>query len=75
MNSASGAHDAHGPSGPSGADEHPARLRVGIIGAGRVGVALGAALTQAGHDVTAVAAVSDASVRRTRDHFPGARIA
>jgi|SRR5450755_539716 predicted short-subunit dehydrogenase-like oxidoreductase (DUF2520 family) len=75
MNSASGAHDAHGPSGPSGADEHPARLRVGIIGAGRVGVALGAALTQAGHEVTAVAAVSDASVRRTRDHFPGARIA
>ncbi len=81
MNSESGAHDVHGPDGPdgpkgaNGADEHPARLRVGIIGPGRVGVALGVALTRAGHEVTAVAAVSDASVRRARHHFAGARIA
>ena len=32
----------------------PARLRVGIIGAGRVGAALGAALARAGHDIVAV---------------------
>ena len=31
--------------------EHPARLKVGIIGPGRVGAALGVALTRAGHDV------------------------
>jgi len=69
MNSESGAHDAQEPA------EHPARLRVGIIGPGRVGAALGVALTRAGHEVVAVAAVSDASVQRARDHFPTARIA
>jgi predicted short-subunit dehydrogenase-like oxidoreductase (DUF2520 family) len=72
MNSASG---ARGAQEPAGAGEHPARLRVGIIGPGRVGAALGIALTRAGHEVVAVAAVSDASVQRARDHFPAARIA
>jgi predicted short-subunit dehydrogenase-like oxidoreductase (DUF2520 family) len=51
--------------------EHPARLKVGIIGPGRVGAALGVALTRAGHEVVAVAAVSDLSVGRAREHFPG----
>ena len=72
MNSESGAYDAQEP---AGADEHPARLRVGIIGPGRVGAALGIALTRAGHQVAAVAAVSDTSVQRARDHFPAARVA
>ena len=72
MNSASGARGAQEPAGTGG---HPARLRVGIIGPGRVGAALGVALTRAGHEVVAVAAVSDASVQRGRDHFPAARIA
>jgi predicted short-subunit dehydrogenase-like oxidoreductase (DUF2520 family) len=72
MNSESGAYDAQEP---AGADEHPARLRVGIIGPGRVGAALGVALTRAGHKVVAVAAVSDTSVQRARDHFPAARVA
>jgi predicted short-subunit dehydrogenase-like oxidoreductase (DUF2520 family) len=72
MNSESGAYD---PQEPAGADEHPARLRVGIIGPGRVGAALGVALTRAGHRVAAVAAVSDTSVQRARDHFPAARVA
>ena len=72
MNSESGAYDAQEP---AGADEHPARLRVGIIGPGRVGAALGVALTRAGHQVAAVAAVSDTSVQRARDHFPAARVA
>src|ERR1700735_819759 len=55
--------------------EHPARLKVGIIGPGRVGAALGVALTRAGHEVVAVAAVSDASVQRAREHFPEAPLA
>jgi predicted short-subunit dehydrogenase-like oxidoreductase (DUF2520 family) len=54
---------------------HPARLAVGIIGAGRVGTALGAALARAGHEVVATSAVSDASVRRARAAFPAAVIA
>ncbi len=72
MNSESG---AYGAQEPAGADEHPARLRVGIIGPGRVGAALGVALTRAGHQVVAVAAVSDTSVQRARGHFPAARVA
>ena len=54
---------------------HPARLAVGIVGAGRAGTALGVALARAGHEVVAVSAVSDASLRRARANFPGAVIA
>ncbi len=54
---------------------HPARLAVGVIGAGRAGTALGAALARAGHTVVAASAVSDASVARARTIFPGAVIA
>jgi predicted short-subunit dehydrogenase-like oxidoreductase (DUF2520 family) len=36
---------------------------------------LGVALARAGHEVVAVAAVSDASVRRAREHFPAASVA
>ncbi len=50
---------------------HPARLRVGAIGAGRVGVTLAAALARAGHRVVAVSAVSDASVQRAARILPG----
>jgi len=56
------------------AGQHPARLKVGIIGPGRVGTALGVAMTRAGHEVVAVAAVSDTSVQRAREHFPAARL-
>ena len=38
-------------------DDRPARLSVGVVGAGRVGVVLAAALAQAGHQVVAVSAV------------------
>src|SRR6202012_3045034 len=55
--------------------EHPARLKVGIIGPGRVGAARGVALTRAGHEVVAGPAVSDTSVRRAREHFPEAALA
>jgi predicted short-subunit dehydrogenase-like oxidoreductase (DUF2520 family) len=52
-------------------DDRPARLSVGVVGAGRVGAVLGAALAQAGHHVVAVSAVSDASRRRVDDLLPG----
>ncbi len=61
-------HETHPPAG------HPARLAVGIIGAGRAGTALGAALARAGHEIVAASAVSEASVRRARASFPGAVI-
>ena len=54
--------------------EHPARLRVGVVGAGRVGTALAVALGRAGHEVSAVSAVSDASVRRIEQRLPGVAI-
>jgi predicted short-subunit dehydrogenase-like oxidoreductase (DUF2520 family) len=52
-------------------DERPARLSVGVVGAGRVGVVLAAALAQAGHRVVAVSAVSDAARRRVAELLPG----
>jgi predicted short-subunit dehydrogenase-like oxidoreductase (DUF2520 family) len=55
--------------------EHPARLRVGVVGAGRVGTALAVALGRAGHEVVAVSAVSDSSVRRIEQRLPGVAIA
>ncbi|GAA1200055.1 putative oxidoreductase, contains short-chain dehydrogenase (SDR) and DUF2520 domains [Prauserella alba] len=52
----------------------PARLAVGVVSAGRVGSVLGAALTSAGHVVSAVSAVSDASVLRAERLLPDAEI-
>ena len=49
----------------------PARLAVGVVGAGRVGAVLGAALARAGHEVVAVSAVSEASLARAADLLPG----
>lgn len=53
------------------APEHPARLTVGVVGAGRVGSVLGAALARAGHAVGAVSAVSQASLARAATLLPG----
>ncbi|MGY1781027.1 Rossmann-like and DUF2520 domain-containing protein [Geodermatophilus sp. SYSU D01036] len=53
------------------ADSAPARLRVGVIGAGRVGAVLGAALAAAGHDVVAASGVSTASAERAARLLPG----
>jgi predicted short-subunit dehydrogenase-like oxidoreductase (DUF2520 family) len=49
----------------------PARLRVGVIGAGRVGAVLGAALADAGHDLVAAAGLSTASAERAARLLPG----
>lgn len=46
-------------------------LRVGVIGAGRVGGVLAAALRAAGHDIVAAAGESDASRGRIADLLPG----
>jgi predicted short-subunit dehydrogenase-like oxidoreductase (DUF2520 family) len=50
---------------------HPAELGVGVVGAGRVGTALAAALRRSGHRIVAVSAVSAASLRRAEERLPG----
>ncbi|WFB08134.1 DUF2520 domain-containing protein [Streptomyces sp. LX-29] len=50
--------------------DRPARLTVGVVGAGRVGPALAAALRMAGHRPVAASGVSDASVRRAAALLP-----
>ena len=50
-------------------------LRVGVIGAGRVGAVLAAVLRSRGHDIVSVAGESDASLRRAADLLPGVRVA
>ena len=52
-------------------ESRPARLRVGVIGAGRVGSALGAALARAGHEIVAATGVSTASQQRAERLLPG----
>lgn len=55
----------------SDAARRPGRLDVGVVGAGRVGAVLAAALRRAGHRVTAASGVSDASRRRMATLLPG----
>ena len=50
------------------------RLGIGIIGAGRVGPVLGAALAGAGHAIVGISAVSEASRDRAEVLLPGAPI-
>ncbi|HUR13643.1 MAG TPA: Rossmann-like and DUF2520 domain-containing protein [Mycobacteriales bacterium] len=51
-----------------------ARLTVGVIGVGRVGAVIGAALARAGHQVVAVSAVSEASRDRAETFLPDAEL-
>ena len=51
--------------------ERPGRLAVGVVGAGRVGSVLGAALALAGHRVVAGSGVSAASRQRATELLPG----
>ncbi|MEV5988425.1 DUF2520 domain-containing protein [Streptomyces sp. NPDC052051] len=50
--------------------DRPARLRVGVIGAGRVGPVLAASLRLAGHRPVAASGVSEASRRRAASMLP-----
>ncbi len=50
--------------------DRPGRLAVGVVGAGRVGSVLGAALARAGHPVRAVSAVSRDSLARAARRLP-----
>ncbi|WP_028646640.1 Rossmann-like and DUF2520 domain-containing protein [Nocardiopsis sp. CNT312] len=52
----------------------PARLRVGVIGPGRVGSVLAQALGRAGHEVVATTAVSDSSRANVVSRLPTARV-
>ena len=52
----------------------PARLKVGIISAGRVGTALGVALETAEHVVVACSAISRASRERAERRLPDTRV-
>jgi predicted short-subunit dehydrogenase-like oxidoreductase (DUF2520 family) len=49
--------------------------RIGVVGAGKVGAVLAAALREAGHEVVAVAGESTASRTRIADLLPGVRVA
>jgi predicted short-subunit dehydrogenase-like oxidoreductase (DUF2520 family) len=62
--------DAAWPDGRTPQDR-PARLAVGVVGAGRVGSILGAALRRAGHRVVAASGVSAASRARAERLLPG----
>lgn len=53
---------------------HAPRLGIGIISAGKVGSVLGAALAAAGHRITGVHAVSEASRERAQALLPGVEI-
>ncbi|ORW20175.1 oxidoreductase [Mycolicibacter nonchromogenicus] len=52
----------------------PARLKVGVISAGRVGTALGVALERAEHVVVACSAISEESRQRARHRLPDSLI-
>ena len=52
----------------------PARLRIGVVGVGRVGATLGAALRRAGHEIVAASAVSAQSRARAERMLPGVDI-
>lgn len=52
----------------------PPRLRVGVIGTGRAGAVIGAALRRAGHDVVACSARGDISRVRAEALLPGVPI-
>ncbi|CAN5241105.1 hypothetical protein BH09ACT6_BH09ACT6_13250 [soil metagenome] len=68
MSSLDGAPSASTPSARSG------RLGIGIIGAGRVGPVLGAALAGAGHAIVGISAISASSRERAEAMLPGAPI-
>ena len=65
---------AAGRHGAGAGVAHPAQLAVGVVGAGRAGTAMAAALARAGHRVVAASAVSQDSLNRIRRSLPGAQV-
>ncbi len=63
--------DGFAPDDVPDAGQRPARLSVGVVGTGRVGAVLGAALARAGHRVVAASGVSRQSVERADALLPG----
>ncbi|KQQ93936.1 oxidoreductase [Leifsonia sp. Leaf325] len=59
------------PSAAASPSSRAGRLGVGIVGAGRVGPVLGAALAGAGHALVGISAVSEASLERADAMLPG----
>lgn len=55
-------------------DVSSSRLEIGVIGAGRVGAVIGAALSRAGHIITGISAISDVSRARAKALLPSAPI-
>lgn len=52
----------------------PGRLKVGVLGAGRVGAVLGAALRHSGHYVSGATGVSEATLSRIETLLPGTAV-
>src|SRR5947209_3551621 len=63
-------HMTADPSAARNPAERPARLAIGVVGIGRVGAVLGAALRIAGHPVVAASGVSDSSRTRAEALLP-----
>lgn len=55
----------------SARSERPGRLAVGIVGAGRVGAVIGAALARTGHRIVGASGVSEDSLNRIDSLLPG----
>jgi predicted short-subunit dehydrogenase-like oxidoreductase (DUF2520 family) len=60
-------NEVHATPAPAEAALRPARLAVGVLGSGRVGAILGAALARAGHRIVAASGVSRASRERAAE--------
>ena len=60
-------NEVHDTPAPAEAALRPARLSVGVLGSGRVGAILGAALARAGHRIVAASGVSKASRERAAE--------
>ncbi len=67
-------HPPTKPMPPRHPADRPGRLQIGVVGCGRVGSVLGAALARAGHRIVAVTAVSPESTRRAAQLLPGVPI-
>src|SRR5882672_6596163 len=72
--SASSRRSARNVVGSAEESTWPRHLRVGIVGAGRVGAVLGAALNEAGHRVVTASGFSPASVARIERLLPDAAL-